>query len=399
MNQPFPADRWQERPLLIDVSRLVWRLSQRRLPTGIDRVCLAYLARFGDVAQAVVQLGGIGRILSTRRSSLLFDRLLGAPVTRAELGALLLPALGRRGEAGGGRLYLNLGHSGLDRPGFRRWLVRAEVRPIYLLHDLIPLTHPEHCRAASVARHARRVATMLETAAGIIANSHATQDALVAWQQANGLPLPRTVVAWLGTERLPMAAGAAALAGGAYFVALGTIEGRKNHLMLLEQWRTLASRLGAATPALIVIGRRGWEAAQAIAMLDRCAGLSGHVVELPDCDDETLARYLRGARALLCPSFVEGYGMPLAEAMAAGTPVIASDLPVFREWAGDVPLYVDPTDGAGWRRAILDFSVPGSAAREAARARAAAFLPPSWDDHFSRVTAWLSAFQETPRGA
>src|SRR5580698_988440 len=95
-----------------------------------------------------------------------------------------------------------------------------------------------------------------------------------------------------------------------YFVILGTIEPRKNHWLLLQVWRRLVERLGDRTPRLVVIGQRGWECENAVDMLERCEELRGVVTELPACPDVELTSYLRHARALLFPSFAEGYGMP-----------------------------------------------------------------------------------------
>ncbi|WP_163778702.1 glycosyltransferase family 4 protein, partial [Proteus mirabilis] len=64
------------------------------------------------------------------------------------------------------------------------------------------------------------------------------------------------------------------------FVACGTIEPRKNHLLLLHLWRALAERLGAATPRLVLVGRRGWEAENIVDMLERCPAIREHVVEV-----------------------------------------------------------------------------------------------------------------------
>ncbi len=99
-------------------------------------------------------------------------------------------------------------------------------------------------------------------------------------------------------------------------------------------------------------------------LLDRCVALKDHVTELPRCDDHELATWLAHAQALLFPSFIEGFGMPLVEALMLGVPVIASDLPVFREIAGDIPCYLDPIDGPGWRRAVLEYMSLQSSARE-----------------------------------
>jgi glycosyltransferase involved in cell wall biosynthesis len=86
---------------------------------------------------------------------------------------------------------------------------------------------------------------------------------------------------------------------------------------------------------------------------------------------------------LLFPSFAEGYGLPLAEALALGVPVIASDLPALREVGGVVPDYLDPLDGAAWRNAVADYVRPDSLARRAQLARLAGWTPPSWSAHFA----------------
>jgi glycosyltransferase involved in cell wall biosynthesis len=92
---------------------------------------------------------------------------------------------------------------------------------------------------------------------------------------------------------------------------------------------------------------------------------------------------------LLFPSIVEGYGLPLVEALGAGVPVIASDLPVFREIAGDRPDYLDPRDEVAWERIILDYVGDASEARSAQLRRIGGFRPPSWSDHFARAEELL----------
>jgi glycosyltransferase involved in cell wall biosynthesis len=101
---------------------------------------------------------------------------------------------------------------------------------------------------------------------------------------------------------------------------------------------------------------------------------------------------------LLFPSFAEGYGLPLIEALAAGVPVIASDLPAFREVAGDLPLYLDPIDGLGWLDAVLAFAKAQQPARQAQLARLREYVPPTWAQHFGRVDAWLHGL-DRPAGA
>jgi glycosyltransferase involved in cell wall biosynthesis len=126
-------------------------------------------------------------------------------------------------------------------------------------------------------------------------------------------------------------------------------------------------------------------------LLERSAILQGAVTEMSRCDDQTLAAHLATTRALLFPSLVEGYGLPVVEALRAGAPVIASDLPVFREIAGDVPDYLDPLDGPAWERAINSYAQENSPARDAQLTRLKGYQAPTWANHFASVDSWLSS--------
>lgn len=380
-----------DRPILFDASRLIWRVWTGRLPTGIDRVCFAYLDHFGPRAQAVVQRGRLRLVLSPRRSQELFALLhKGGPGFRGALVALLAGAAAsgawRRGLRGA--LYLNIGHTGLDYKGLPGWLRQLGVKPVFLVHDLIPITHPQFCRAGEADRHRDRMLHVLHAARGIIANSDATRDALAAFASEEGLALPETLVAWLGTDEHDRPARLAPRRRP-YFVMIGTIEARKNHLLMLRAWQALVAELGDAAPELLIVGQRGWEADHVFDLLDGDAELADHVHELGRCDDATMMALLHGARALLMPSFIEGFGIPVIEALQRGVPVIASDLPVFREISAQIPLFLDPADQSAWQAAVLDFC-GDSSERSRQLALMPAYVAPSWKQHFDKVEAWLS---------
>jgi glycosyltransferase involved in cell wall biosynthesis len=95
---------------------------------------------------------------------------------------------------------------------------------------------------------------------------------------------------------------------------------------------------------------------------------------------------------LLFPSRAEGYGLPLVESLAAGVPVIASDLPALREIGGDIPTYLNPIDQDAWEEAILDYAQIESRARSAQLDRMKGFRAPDWNSHFERVKNWLENF-------
>ena len=154
--------------------------------------------------------------------------------------------------------------------------------------------------------------------------------------------------------------------------------------------------MGTETPKLLLIGRRGWENENIIDMLERCPALTGVVREYADLPDDAVAGLLQGARALLFPSFAEGYGLPLAEALALGVPAICSDLPALREVGGDAPDYLSPLDGLGWRHFILGFAEEDSRLREKQLQRLAQWSRPSWTQHFALVDPWLRQFASLP---
>lgn len=376
-------------PFLLDITRLVWRQWAGRRPTGIDRVCLAYLTHFADRAQAVVQHRHLRRIFGPTVSRQLFQLLEERPKDfRSRLVRALAGQLLARGDHGRGRPYFNIGHTGLDDPMLRRWLLTADVRPIYLVHDLIPLSHPEFCREGERKRHNQRMRTVLETASGLIGNSQATLDALAKFGLAERMPRPPQLAAWLGSTSFDKPLRPI-LPDRPTFVVLGTIEARKNHLLLLNIWSRLITRFGASAPRLLIIGQRGWEAEEVNNMLDGDETLRGHVVEISGCSDFELAGHLSTARALLFPSLAEGYGLPLIEALGLGVPVIASDLPVLHEIGQEIPMFLSPVDELGWEAAILDFVDATSPARAVQLDRISTFRPPSWADHFAAVERWL----------
>ncbi len=368
---------------------MVWRRWEGRHPTGIDRVCLAYLEHYGRDAQAVIQHRRMRRIFDREASTRLFD-LLQQPSHkfRRELVSAGLRAALRQNCRAERRPYLNIGHTGLNDSGFRSWVRSAGVRPVYFVHDLIPITHPQFCRAGEREKHIERMRTVLGTGAGVIGNSRETLVELSRFATAEDLPDPRAIAAPLGSTPLPRTPNNPPL-DRPFFVVLGTIEARKNHLMLLQVWLRMIESFGERAPRLFIVGQRGWECEQVFDLLDNDHRLSNFVIEISRCNDEELAHYLANARALLFPSFIEGYGLPLVEALQAGTPVIASDLSVFREIAGDVPDYLASVDEPAWQRAILDYATQQSAARNAQLKRLADYKAPTWDDHFAAVDSWL----------
>ncbi len=401
MNAPLALDRGHvaaggmtDRCLTLDVTRLL-RRAGHATPTGIDRVELAYARALLALPTARFEavLPGLGRMRYARSALAWLVAQLerswaeGMPagpgtIARVWAGLRVLP----RSEAGAVRLIVS--HQHLDR--LYRHTARHGERLCVYLHDAIPAQFPEYARLGGAERHRQRLRNAARFADAILVNSQATGRAVAPYLVEAGRQ-PPLLVAPLGIEPLRAARPDGTAASPPYFLCVGTIEPRKNHLLLLHIWRAMAERAPDAVPRLVLAGRRGWENEQVLDLLDRCPALRGHVVEAGRVGDAELAELMVGARAVLMPSFAEGFGLPVAEALAAGVPVIASDLPALRETGGDVPDYLDPLDGPGWTAAVQDYARADSPLRTAQLDRMAGWTAPSWDAHFAQVLTFLGA--------
>lgn len=145
---------------------------------------------------------------------------------------------------------------------------------------------------------------------------------------------------------------------GRFLLFVGVLEARKGLETLLAALRELGSRV-----ELVLAGRPGWGTERVLTELRREPGV--RLEESPS--DERLAELYRQALVLVYPSRMEGFGLPVAEAMASGCPVVASDLDCIREFAGDVPVYA-PSGDPGALAAALD-SVLSDPSQRAARSR------------------------------
>lgn len=260
-----------------------------------------------------------------------------------------------------------------------------------MIHDLIPLMCPQFCSERAVERHRGRIDGALAHAAGIIANSESSAQEIREYAQANGHRLPPLKVSWLAGANL-VPEGPVPNRPINYFTYVSTMEGRKNHEMLLHVWQKLVRDLGDKVPHLVLIGQKSASFDRLSAMVGADPAMSQCVHILCNCTDGEVAHWVSGARAMLFPSFAEGFGLPVVEALQMGTPVIASDLPCFREIGQNVPTLLDPTDAMAWEEMIRDFTFDGIE-RDKQVERIKGFRPPTWAGHFAAVDAWLASLQ------
>jgi glycosyltransferase involved in cell wall biosynthesis len=170
-----------------------------------------------------------------------------------------------------------------------------------------------------------------------------------------------------------------------FFLTVATLEPRKNLQGLFEAY----ARLKAITPdppKLVCVGEEGFQTDEIYARLDALQ-LRDDVFFTGFLENEDLPYLYNLAVAMVMPSLYEGFGLPVLEAMACGTPVLASRIPALQETGGDAALYIPPEDAAGWAEAmrrLADSSALQVQLREKGLARVGQF---AWSDTARKTLA------------
>ena len=228
------------------------------------------------------------------------------------------------------------------------WPFEFDGPMLMTLHDLTHVHFPETQPADRLAEIERHAARSVERAQRILVDSQFIGDEVC---RHYGVAAERVVVAPLGcsarfhpraTAQLVAPLQALGLQPGRYLLCVGTLEPRKNLQLALRAYQRLPAALREQYP-LVIVGMAGWRPEQLEASVQHALA-SGQVRLLGYQADTTIAELLAGARLLLFPSLYEGFGLPVLEAMASGTPVILSHSSALPEVAGDAGTYIDTQD-------------------------------------------------------
>lgn len=230
-------------------------------------------------------------------------------------------------------------------------LKREGVGIISVIYDLIPLTHPQFCDAGLVKVFNDWFDWIARTADGYVAISTTIRDQ-VREEMLCRIGTQQVGQRWfdyfyLGSE-LDLSEADAKVDRGLLdmfqttdpvFLMVSTIEPRKNHAYLLEAFE-LAWATGSKA-RLCIVGKIGWKCDALIERIRQHPELNRRLFMYNSLSDKSLEHAYSHATALVFPSHVEGFGLPLVEAMQRKLPAMASDIPVFREIGGDYMAYFD----------------------------------------------------------
>jgi len=236
---------------------------------------------------------------------------------------------------------------------FGSGLLRAPAKQIATVHDLTPLTLPStHPRNRVIATR-MAIGRAVRRADRVIVPSKATARDLIERRLA---PPERIVCIPEGVNPLMRRISPTPAFGERYqinrpfILTVGVLEPRKNHTILLEVLRRL--RKEGHDLELIIIGRPGWRWIDPRAN-DKYRDLWPWVRILADIPDSDLIEFYSRAELFIYPSWYEGFGLPLLEAMACGAPAISSSVSSMPEVAGDAALFADPRDAGAFAAQAL----------------------------------------------
>lgn len=246
------------------------------------------------------------------------------------------------------------------------------LRLHFVLYDLIPILHPEFYQGEVDPRFARWIETVLDLADSVQCISQAVASDLRRWLEDRDGCLGRTppTIGWfhLGAQlELPESSGVGPVEAqttppatlpwsrtdGRTLLMVGTLEPRKGHAQVLDAMERLWARDEPVN--LLIIGKVGWNVHSLVERLRRHPQYGRRLHWQSEAADEDLYLAYRTSAALIAASYAEGFGLPLIEAAQHDLPIIARDLPVFREVAQEHAWYFQAHDAESLAQALLEW--------------------------------------------
>ena len=217
------------------------------------------------------------------------------------------------------------------------------------IYDLIPMTHPQFCEDAHCSVFAAAFAELVPQLDFALTISEFVAKELRRMLEVHDLFVPPILAAPLAHEleargSYDVAERKAVLdrfSGRPFVLCVGTIEARKNHLYLLNVWRTLEAE-GVELPLLVFVGRLGWRITDFREQLQAVRYCNDRIKIVSDVSDADLACMYDHCLFTIFPSFVEGWGLPVGESLARGKIAVASSVASIPEVGGKHALYIDP---------------------------------------------------------
>lgn len=364
-----PAPRTKQ--LFVDVSVIIHNDAR----TGIQRVVRALLRQLYAMP---LKDFAVLPVFATRDHGYCHARLADDGTIQAE-GRLKNSR--RRAQPSSGDVFLGLDLAANILPYTESELAswrRKGVAINFVVYDLLPLHHPDWFGAKTVRNFSRWIGVIARQADRCICISKTVAQALTSELLGRGsqtlpeitdIPLGVDLAATFPSYGLPPDVPALRdwVRRHRVLLSVGTIEPRKGHRCVLQAMTHRWQSQPKDDLALLVVGKPGWKTEELQGLLRQHREYGKRLIWLDGASDELLAELYASATGLIAASHGEGFGLPLVEALAHGTPVLARDLPVFREVGGDLFEYFSDDTPASlaqsidnWLSALPSDKVPRS---------------------------------------
>ena len=231
---------------------------------------------------------------------------------------------------------------------------KTEFKFISIIYDLIPINLPHYVVPPYINLLGEYFGELLWATDGCLCISETTRIDFIDFCRVNGVTPPATCSFPLGSDLPPADADPDGLPSSLkdmnYVLFVSTIEPRKNHRTVYEAWchALLTGTIDPRTSRLVFVGRQGWLTGDLVHEISTNPLTRDTIITLTNVSDSQLAALYRGASFTILPSFYEGFGLPLAEALGHGKVCLTSGAGALAEIAADLRIDIDPRDTLRW---------------------------------------------------
>ena len=310
---------------VLDVSRLIVRNFKQKTNTGVDNVLLGYLENLDFQKILFFRFHFLIIVFDSKSSDILTKKL----INKERISMILFLILSLRSSLNFFKLlqnktnyFLNLGHYNLDKKWVFYLMKLMATNIVVLIHDLIPITHPEFSKNKETEKHKKRINNSANLSDKVICLSHETKFQFEKYLSKNKVTINADLKIIHPASELKFSI----TYPREHYIMVGTIEPRKGYIDILKMWQTTDAKY-----PLVIIGQKGWMCDEEINLMKQLQK-SGKVIWEKECSDEKLLEYYSKSRALIQNSYYEGFGLPVLEAINNRLVVFAREIAAILEF-------------------------------------------------------------------